>query len=104
MSSLRDRLENAPLPDSSGAEARAWAVLADAHRSRPRAARIGRRGRVIALALAAILIAAAVAVAAEPPRWVRHALGDGVPSTARVRTSLDGLPPGRMLVSSSQGT
>ena len=104
MSSLRDRLENAPLPDSSGAEARAWAVVADAHRSRPRAARIGRRGRVIALALAAVLVAAAVAVAAEPPRWVRHALGDGVPSTPRVRTSLGGLPPGRMLVSSSQGT
>ena len=35
MSSLRDRLENAPLPDSSGAEARAWAVVADANSTRP---------------------------------------------------------------------
>jgi Tol biopolymer transport system component len=103
MSSLRDRLESTPLPDPSGAEARAWALLADAHSTRQSAARRSRRGRVIALALAAVLVAAAVAVAAEPPRWVRHALGDAVPSTP-VRTSLGALPPGRMLVSSAQGT
>ena len=59
---------------------------------------------MLGLALAVALLAAAVAVAAEPPRWVRHALGDAVPSTPRVRASLGGLPPGRMLVSSSQGT
>jgi WD40 repeat protein len=104
VSTLGDRLESAPLPDPSGAEARAWALLADAHSTRPSAARRSRRGRVIALALAAVLVAAAVAVAAEPPRWVRQALGDAVPSTQRVRTSLGGLPPGRMLVSSSRGT
>jgi Tol biopolymer transport system component len=104
VSSLGDRLESAPLPDTSGAEARAWALLADAHSTRHSAARRSRRGRVIALALAAVLVAAAVAVAAEPPRWVRQALGDAVPSTPRVRTSLGELPPGRMLVSSSQGT
>ncbi len=104
MSSLGDRLDSAPLPDPSGAEARAWAMVADAHRSRPRAARVGRRGRVVALALAAVLVAAAVAVAAEPPRWVRHALGDPVPSTPRAGSSLGGLPPGRLLVSSARGT
>ena len=104
MSSLGDRLESAPLPDTSGAEARAWALLADAHSTRHSAARRSRRGRVIALALAAVLVAAAVAVAAEPPRWVRHALGDAVPSSPRVQTSLGGLPPGRMIVSSAQGT
>jgi WD40 repeat protein len=102
--SLRDALERAHVPDASGAEARAWALVADAHSTRRSAARRSRRGRVIALALAAVLVAAAVAVAAEPPRWVRHALGDAVQSPPRVRGSLDGLPSGRLLVSSSQGT
>jgi Tol biopolymer transport system component len=103
VSSLRDRLENAPLPDASAAQARAWALLADAHRERPGAARRSRRGRVLALALACVLVAAAVAVAAEPPRFVRHVLGDSG-SPPRPRASLSGLPPGRLLVSSAQGT
>ncbi|HEX6696680.1 MAG TPA: hypothetical protein VF080_07795 [Solirubrobacteraceae bacterium] len=59
---------------------------------------------MIALALAAVLVAAAVAVAAEPPRWVRHALGDAVRPAPHVRSSLGSLPAGRLLVSSSQGT
>ena len=101
---LRDALERAPMPDASGAEGRAWALLADAHRERPRAARRSRRGRVVALALAAVLVAAAVAVAAVPPRWVRHALGDSVPSAPRARSSLGSLPAGRLLVSSARGT
>jgi Tol biopolymer transport system component len=101
---LRDALESVPLPDASGAEARAWTVLADAHSARPRAARVGRRGRVLALALVSVLVAAAVAVAAEPPRWVRHVLGDAVPSGPHARTSLGVLPAGRMLVSSAHGT
>jgi Tol biopolymer transport system component len=101
---LRDVLEQAPMPDPSGAEGRAWALVADAHRSRPRAARVGRRGRVLGLALAAVLVAAAVAVAAEPPRWVRHALGDGVASAPRAGSSLGSLPAGRLLVSSARGT
>jgi WD40-like Beta Propeller Repeat len=101
---LRDVLEQAPMPDAAGAQDRAWALLADAHRERPRAARVGRRGRVLALALAAVLVAAAVAVAAEPPRWVRHALGDAVPSTPRAGSSLGSLPAGRLLVSSARGT
>ena len=104
MSSLHDRLESVALPDSSSAQSRAWALLADAHAARVPAPRVRRRGRVLALALAVALLAAAVAVAAEPPRWVRHALGDGVASAPRVQASLGGLPPGRMLVSSSQGT
>ncbi len=102
--SLHDALERAPMPDASGAETRAWALLADAHRSRPRAARRRRRGRVLALALACVLVAAAVAVAAEPARWVRHALGDAVPSPPRARSSLGPLPAGRLLVSSARGT
>jgi dipeptidyl aminopeptidase/acylaminoacyl peptidase len=102
MSTLGDRLERAPLPDSSGAQARAWALLADAHRERPRAPRAGRRGRVLALALATVLVAAAVAVAAQPPRWVRHVLGSA-PAPA-VRSSLGALPAGRLLVSSAHGT
>jgi dipeptidyl aminopeptidase/acylaminoacyl peptidase len=104
VSSLGDRLDSAPLPDPAGAEARAWAVMADAQRERPRAARRSRRGRVLALALACVLVAAAVAVAAEPPRWVRHALGDSVPSTPSARSSLGSLPAGRLLVSSARGT
>ena len=46
MSSLRDRLEIAPLPDASGAEARAWALVADAHSARParRAVGVGEGG------------------------------------------------------------
>jgi len=103
-SSLRDALEHAPVPDASGAEARAWALLADAHRHRPRAARRSRRGRVLGLALAAVLLAAAVAVAAEPPRWVRHALGDAAKPAPHARSSLAPLPAGRMLVSSPAGT
>ena len=59
---------------------------------------------MLALALAAVLVAAAVAVAADQPRWVRHVLGDSVPGTPRVRASLGGLPPGRLLVSSAHGT
>jgi WD40 repeat protein len=58
----------------------------------------------LALALACALVAAAVAVAAEPPRWVRHALGDAVAPAPHVRSSLGSLPAGRLLVSSSQGT
>jgi WD40 repeat protein len=102
-SPLRDALERAPVPDASGAEARAWALLADAHRERPRAARWSRRGRVLAPALVSVLVAAAVAVAAQPPRFVRHALGDSG-SAPRARASLGGLPAGRLLVSSSRGT
>ena len=102
MSSLRDRLEGAPLPDPSGAQARAWALLADAHRERPRAPRVGRRGRVLALALVTVLVAAAVAVAAQPPRWVRHVLGSAL--APHVHSSLGALPAGRLLVSSAQGT
>jgi Tol biopolymer transport system component len=58
----------------------------------------------LGLALAAVLVAAAVAVAAEPPRWVRHALGDGVASAPRAGSSLGSLPAGRLLVSSARGT
>jgi Tol biopolymer transport system component len=103
-SPLRDALERAPVPDAAEAQARAWAVMADAHRSRPRAARVGRRGKVIALALATVLVVAAVAVAAEPPRWVRHVLGDAVRTAPHARSSLGPLPGGRLLVSSPQGT
>jgi WD40-like Beta Propeller Repeat len=103
-SALRDALERAPLPGASDAEARAWALVADAHSTRQGAARRRRRGRVVALALAAVLVAATVAVAAEPPRWVRHALGDAVAPAPHPRSSLGALPAGRLLVSSSAGT
>jgi WD40 repeat protein len=101
---LRDALEQTPVPDASGAETRAWALLADAHGERPRAARRSRRGRVLALAFACVLVAAAVAVAAEPPRFVRHVLGDSGSAPRHTRSSLGPLPAGRLLVSSSQGT
>jgi dipeptidyl aminopeptidase/acylaminoacyl peptidase len=100
---LGDALRTAQLPDADAARTRAWAVLADAHASRVPVARSRRRGRVVALALATLLAAAAVAVAAEPPRWVRHVLGDA--SSARpARVSLGALPAGRLLVSSARGT
>ena len=101
--SLADALMGAPLPGADAARTRAWAVLADAHGSRVPVARSRRRGRVVALAFAVLLAAAAVAVAAEPPRWVRHVLGDA--SSARpARVSLGALPAGRLLVSSARGT
>jgi hypothetical protein len=103
-SELRDALECAVVPDSSGAQARAWTLLAEAHRGRRRAARVGRRGRVLALALACVLVAAAVAVAAQPPRWVRHVLGAAGHPAPRVRATLGPLPAGRLLVSSAHGT
>jgi hypothetical protein len=99
---LRDALERAPVPDADGASARAWTLLADAHRERPRAARRSRRGRVLALALVTVLVAAAVAVAAQPPHWVRHVLGQV--AAPHVRATLGPLPAGRLLVSSSHGT
>jgi hypothetical protein len=101
--SLSALLRDAPLPAAEEAELRAWSVLADAHASRPAATRFRRRGRVIALAFAALLVAAAVAVAAEPPKWVRHVLGD-VGTARPVPASLGSLPAGRLLVSSAHGT
>jgi Tol biopolymer transport system component len=58
----------------------------------------------LGLALALVLLAAAVAVAAEPPRWVRHVLGDSAQRAPRAQASLGVLPAGRLLVSSSDGT
>jgi dipeptidyl aminopeptidase/acylaminoacyl peptidase len=101
--SLSALLRDAPLPAAEEAELRAWAVLADAHASRLAATRFRRRGRVIALAFAALLVAAAVAMAAEPPKWVRTVLGDVTPPRT-VRASLGSLPAGRLLVSSAEGT
>jgi WD40-like Beta Propeller Repeat len=106
-SSLRSRLEGAPLPDGDAAQARAWGVVADAFDGRPPAsapARFRRRGRVLGLALAVALLAAAVAVAAQPPHWVRHVLGAGHAAAPPARTTLGPLPAGRMLVSSRDGT
>ena len=91
------------MPDAEGASARGWAVVADAYGSRRPATRFGRRGRVLALALVAVLVAAAVAVAAQPPRFVRDVLGDSG-RAPRAPASLGGLPAGRLLVSSSHGT
>ena len=57
---------------------------------------------MLALALVTVLVAAAVAVAAQPPHWVRHVLGQV--ATPHVRATLGPLPAGRLLVSSSHGT
>jgi dipeptidyl aminopeptidase/acylaminoacyl peptidase len=100
---LGDALLTAPLPAADAAQTRAWAVLADAHASRVPVPRVRRRGRVIALAFAAMLLGAAVAVAADSPRWVRAVLGTAE-SPRPVRVSLGSLPAGRLLVSSSSGT
>jgi hypothetical protein len=100
---LAAALRDAPLSGPEEAQLRAWAVLADAHASRPAVVRSRRRGRVVALALAVVLAVAAVAVAAEPPRWVRHVLGTAAPSLP-VRATLGSLPAGRLLVSSPHGT
>jgi WD40 repeat protein len=101
--SLDDAVLTARLPAEDAARTRAWAVLADAHASRVPVARSRRRGRVIALAFAAMLLGAAVAVAADSPRWVRSVLGTAG-SPRPVRASLGSLPAGRLLVSSSAGT
>jgi dipeptidyl aminopeptidase/acylaminoacyl peptidase len=101
--SLVDALRTAPLPAADAARTRAWAVLSDAHASRVPAARTRRRARVIALAFAALLLLAAVAVAADSPRWVRSVLGTAAPPHP-VKVSLGSLPAGRLLVSSARGT
>jgi dipeptidyl aminopeptidase/acylaminoacyl peptidase len=100
---IRRALLDAPLPDDEGACTRAWAVLSDAHASRVPIARSRRRGRVIVLAFAVALLGAAVAVAADSPRWVRSVLGTAS-APHPVRVSLGSLPAGRLLVSSSHGT
>jgi hypothetical protein len=100
---LAEALHAAPLPGADAARTRAWAVLSDAHASRIPVARSRRRGRVVALAFAALLLGAAVAVAADSPRWVRSVLGT-IESPRPVRGSLGSLPAGRLLVSSSHGT
>jgi hypothetical protein len=100
---LAAALRDAPLPAAEEAELRAWAVLADAHASRPAAVRSWRRARVVALALAVVLAVAAVAVAAERPPWVRHVLGSAEPALP-VRATLGSLPAGQLLVSSAHGT
>lgn len=105
--SLRDRLERVTPPDPDGAEVRAWALVSDAYARRPPSsapARFRRRGRVLGLAFAVLLAAAAVAVAAQPPHWVRHVLGAGPSAAPRAHASLGPLPAGRLLVSSSAGT
>jgi WD40 repeat protein len=102
-SGLGDALRIAPLPGADTARIRAWAVLSDAHASRVPVARSRRRGRVVALAFAVVLLGAAVAVAADSPRWVRSVLGT-VESPRPVRGSLGSLPAGRLLVSSARGT
>jgi dipeptidyl aminopeptidase/acylaminoacyl peptidase len=101
--SLGDALLAAPLPAADAARTRAWAVLSDAHASRVPVARSRRRGRVVALAFAAMLLLAAVAVAADSPRWVRSVLGTAAPPHP-VTVSLGSLPAGRLLVSSAHGT
>ena len=58
---------------------------------------------MVALAFAVVLAGAAVAVAADSPRWVRSVLG-AVQAPHPARVSLGSLPAGRLLVSSSQGT
>jgi hypothetical protein len=100
---IRRALLDAQLTDEDGACTRAWAVLADAHASRVPIARSRRRGRVIVLAFAVALLGAAVAVAADSPRWVRSVLGTAS-APHPVRVSLGSLPAGRLLVSSSHGT
>jgi len=105
--SLRDRLEAAAPPDGDGAELRAWGVVSDAYAARPPASAAGRfrrRGRVLVVAFAVVLGAAAVAVAAQPPHWVRHVLDAGHAAAPRPRATLGPLPAGRMLVSSRDGT
>jgi WD40 repeat protein len=57
---------------------------------------------VLALALVTVLVAAAVAVAAQPPHWVRHVLGQV--AAPHARATLGPLPAGRLLVSSTHGT
>ncbi|MEN3282074.1 MAG: hypothetical protein V7607_3214 [Solirubrobacteraceae bacterium] len=101
--SLGDALLTTALPDADGARTRAWALLSDAHASRVTVARARRRGRVIALAFAAMLLLAAVAVAADSPRWVRSVLGSAA-APHPVKVSLGSLPAGRLLVSSGRGT
>lgn len=101
--SLADALRDAPMPGADEASVRAWAVLADAHAARRPVARFRRRGRVVALAFATVLMVAAVSVAAEPPRWVQHALGTARPAAPPARVSMGSLPAGRLLVSSARG-
>jgi Tol biopolymer transport system component len=101
MSELRDALERVELPGAEEARLRAWATLsASCGQRAPR--RRARAPRVGLVALAALLLVAAVAVAAQRPRWVRHVLGEV--ATVRPRADLGPLPGGRLLISAGGGT
>lgn len=97
-------LERIPIPDEDEAEERGWRVVVAAYAGyEPRPA-ARRRGRLIAIAAAAALLAALVAVAVSPAgsnivHSVREAIGikKAVPALTRLPST------GRLLVNSAEG-
>jgi Tol biopolymer transport system component len=105
VSALRERLEDAEVPDVAGAQARSWPVVETAFAGR-RPRRRPAHGRAMALAMALTLLAVTVAAASGPPGvavrgWVKEVLGGVAPP--RPRSALGPLPTGRMLVTSPRG-
>jgi WD40-like Beta Propeller Repeat len=101
MSELRDALERVELPGAEEARLRGWATLSESYGQRP-PRRPARAPRIGLVALAALLLVAAVAVAAQRPHWVRHVFGEV--ATVRPRAGLGPLPGGRLLVSAAGRT
>lgn len=102
MSTLRDQLERAEIPDPGAAQARAWSAVADAYAGRPRQRR--RRPALATIAVLGLVVTAAVAV--SPPgaavgRWMRAVINDVVAPAPRA--TLGPLPSGRVLVTSAAG-
>ncbi len=77
--------KRAQLPDADAADSRVGGAGRMLMLRRVPVARTSAARRVVALAFATLLAAAAVAVAAEPPRWVRHVLGDASSAAAGAR-------------------
>jgi WD40 repeat protein len=103
---LRERLQAGAAPDEHGAEQRAWDVVEAAFAAREPAGRRARLRLRPVLVVAALVLAVGVAALTPPgdavADWLRDVLR---PGRRDARPALVSLPaPGRLLVTSAQGT
>lgn len=102
---LRDRLEQAPVPDAEQARRRAWTVVrsaAPAPAERPR--RLGWRAPIAAVATAAAVTFAFTPPGAAVGEWVRDRVDPPAPAPQPPARAATRLPaPGRLLVRDARG-